>query len=584
MKIFKKPLFYLLPLLAAVYSTIMISSRMEIMNVKITRNNKTENITLPYATDMAKDEVFFVSFSLLVKENKSVKLNIIPDDCLQEVLINGEQFSLEGIKGLCDYSGGAYLDFSKYVREGLNNFEIRIINSGGGKGGLHINQYYNGLKDVSLIQYIFAFLLLLSAILILAKLKFNLIAISIIVLGITVRLILYTYTAPTQNTYDIWGHLEYVQIVAEEKRLPKTAECWSCNHPPLYYIVSAVAKNVADGYDFTLTNRIQQQGQMILSIICVVLGMALLINLFGNRKITYLTALILTLWPHLVIASPRIGNDVPFYFGALFCMLFAQRYWRLCKNSDMLLASIGASIALAAKSTGFVILGAWAIIYIFNILRLLKVSSLRVLLASIFIIAISIVLSYHRPIADFIYKNDVRLANATNVNSGLKIKNTAGSYFSFDMHDYLFEPYTSTWADRGGRQHFWNFALKTSLFGEFSVWNSPAGHTIATLLNILVLFIFMLALWGIIHVHLRELPPLLFLVSLFASLIFIRAWYSLSCMSDVRYILPVVFPLVYFSGRGIQILENSRLRKLSYASMLAFAVLSFAFIVGQAFA
>jgi hypothetical protein len=583
MKIFKKPLLYLLPLLAAAYSAIMISSRMEIINVKITRNNKTENITLPYAVDMAKDEVFSVSFSLSVKENESVKLNIIPDDCLQEVLINGEQFPLEGIKGLCDYSSGAYLDFSKYVREGLNSFELRIINSGGGKGGLHINQYYNGFKDVSLIQYIFVLLLLLSAILILKKLKFNIIAISIIILGITVRLILYTYTGPTQNTYDIWGHLEYVQIVAKEKRLPQTAECWSCNHPPLYYIVSAVTKNVADSYDFTLANRIMQQGQMLLSIICVVLGMALLINLFGNRKMAYLIALVLAVWPHFVIASPRIGNDVPFYFGALFCMLFVQRYWRWHKNLDMLLASIGASIALAAKSTGFVILGTWVIIYILNSIKFFKISSLRILFASIFIITISIVLSYHRPIADFIYKNDVRLANATNVNSGLKIKNTVGSYFSFDMHDYLFEPYTSTWTDKGGRQYFWNFALKTSLFGEFSIWNSPVGHTIAALLNVLVLVIFVLALWGIIHVHPRELPPLLFLLSLFASLIFIRAWYSLSCMSDVRYILPVVFPLVYFSGRGIQILQNPRLRMLSYIAMLTFTGLSFLFIIGQAF-
>jgi hypothetical protein len=377
--------------------------------------------------------------------------------------------------------------------------------------------------------------------------------------------------------------LEYIQIVAEEKRLPQTAECWSCNHPPLYYIVSAVTKNVAGSYDSTLTNRILQQGQMLLSFVCVVLGMALLINLFGNRKMTYLVALVLTLWPHFVIASPRIGNDVPFYFGALFCMLFAQRYWRLHKNSDILLASIGASIALAAKSTGFVILGAWAIIYIFNTLRFFKINSLRVLFASVFIIVLSIVLSYHRPIADFIYKKDVRLANTTTVNSGLKIKNTVGSYFSFDMQDYLLEPYTSTWVDKGGRQYFWNFVLKTSLFGEFSVWNSPAGHTIATLLNVLILFIFVLALWGMIHVHSREFPPLLFLLSLFASLIFIRAWYSLSCMSDIRYILPVVFPLVYFSGRGIQILEDSRLRKLSYIVLLSFAGLSFLFIVGQAF-
>jgi hypothetical protein len=44
----------------------------------------------------------------------------------------------------------------------------------------------------------------------------------------------------------------------------------------------------------------------------------------------------------------------------------------------------------------------------------------------------------------------------------------------------------------------------------------------------------------------------------------------------------VLFPIVYFATRGTQILENSRLRKLSYTGMLAFAALSFAFIAGQA--
>jgi hypothetical protein len=119
-RILREPLFYLLPILAITYLAIMISSHTEILNVKITRNSKTESITLPYAVDMARDEVFFVSFNLLVKGNKSVKFNIISDDCLQELLINGEKFPLDGTRGLCDYSNGAHFDFSKYIQEVLN--------------------------------------------------------------------------------------------------------------------------------------------------------------------------------------------------------------------------------------------------------------------------------------------------------------------------------------------------------------------------------------------------------------------------------------------------------------------------------
>jgi hypothetical protein len=76
---------------------------------------------------------------------------------------------------------------------------------------------------------------------------------------------------------------------------------------------------------------------------------------------------------------------------------------------------------------------------------------------------------------------------------------------------------------------------------------------------------------------------MLFTICLFSALIYLRISSPYSCSNEFRFIFPVLFPLVYFSARGAQILENSRLRKLSYTGMLAFAALSFAFIVGMGF-
>ncbi len=579
-KILSEPLFYLLPLLAVAY-LIITPTRKEILDVKITRNNITENIQLPYLDDMAKDEVFFISFNLSL-ENKSAKFNITPDDCIEEILINGKNFPLDGVQRLCDYVKGVYFDFTEYVQEGLNHFELKMKNSGG-PGGLRIEIPYNGFKSLSLRHYIFTLLFLFSVALILKKFKFKFIAISIILLGITVRLILYTYTGPMQNPYDVGAHLEYIQIIAEERRLPKIDEGWSTFHPPLYYSIFAVVKNITDYYDPTLTARFLQQGSLLLSFASLAFGVAFLINLFGNRQGAYLASLVLVLWPGFVMAAPRIGNEALFYFGALFCMLFVQRYWNWHKDSDIFLASFGASIALAAKSTGFVVLGVWLIIYIFNAVRSLKIGSLRVLLASAFIIVLFAGFSNYRTIANFFEgKNAALVGNTSGLNRGLMVNNTAGNYLYFDLQDYLLEPYTSPWVDKGGRQYFWNYTLKTSLFGEFK-WNVPIRNILAILLSALALLIFILALWGIIHVKLKELPPLLFTVFLFAALIYLRVSYPYSCSNDFRHIMPALFPLVYFSMRGAQILEDSRLRKLSYIAMFSFAGLSFLFIAGQGF-
>jgi len=313
---------------------------------------------------------------------------------------------------------------------------------------------------------------------------------------------------------------------------------------------------------------------LLLSFACVVLGVALILNLFGNCWAGYLAALVSALWPGFVLTAPRINNDIVFYFGALFCMLFAQRYWRLYKKSDVLLASIGAAIALTAKSSGFVILGVWVIIYVIATLHSLKMDSLRVLIISAFIIILSIGLSYYRSIIN---------GDVNTMSDAAHIENTMGNYLYLDLKDYFLEPYVSAKIDAGGRQYFWNYAIKTSLFGEFRLWDSNIGRIFATALATLALFIFLLALWGMIHLKFKDLPPLLFVIFLFAALIYLRVRYPYPCSNDFRHIFPALFPLVYFAVRGIQILQNSRLRKLSYVGMLTFAALSFAFIVGRAF-
>jgi len=581
-KILQNPLFYLLPILAVLY-LIIIPPRMEISDAKITRNGYAENIKFPYLADMPSGETFFISYNLLVNDKKATKFNIIPDNCIREISINGKVFPLYGVQGLCDYQKGTYLDFSKYVEEGLNRFEFRITNDGG-PGGLRIEIPYNGFNSLSLIHYIFAVIFLISTALLLRKFKFKFIAISIILLGIIVRLVFYTYTEPTQYSYDTGGHLHYIQIISDENRIPKSDEGWSTYHPPLYYVVSAVIKNIADRYDPSLTNRILQQESLLISFACVIFGVALILNLFGNCRIAYLAALVSVLWPGFVIAAPRIGNDSLFYLGSLFCMLFAQRYWCLHKNSYVLLASIGASVALAGKATGFVVLGVWVIIYILGAIRYLKIGSLKTLFTSIFIIALFIGFSNYRTVINILDgKKTLLVGNINSLSGGLRVNNTVGNYLYFDSQDYIMEPYTSTWNDKGGRQYFWNFALKTSLYGEYRVWNAPIGNILATMLNILVLLIFILALWGIIQVKFKDLPPLLFVIFLFVALIYLRISHPYSCANDFRYICPALFPLVYFSVRGTQILQDSRLRKFSYISMLAFAALSFAFIVGQAF-
>jgi len=170
-KLLREPLLYLLPLfvVAVFLAFINMSSTTEISEVKLMRNGITQNITLPYSVNMEYNEEFSIFFDLTTK-SKNVKLNIIPDDCIQEVLVNGEQFPLDGIKGLCNGAKGANFNFSKYVQEGSNHFEIRVINSGGGPAGANVVPY-GEYGNFSLMHYVSLLLFLLSSAFILRKLN-----------------------------------------------------------------------------------------------------------------------------------------------------------------------------------------------------------------------------------------------------------------------------------------------------------------------------------------------------------------------------------------------------------------------------
>ncbi|MCL1955698.1 MAG: glycosyltransferase family 39 protein [Fibromonadales bacterium] len=578
-KILSKPLIYLLPLLALAWFWI-IPTESSISDVVLTIDGTSSSESFPISTYKIKNDTeFLISFNINVKENKKAVYKFHPDDCIISIEINGNAFPQEMIKEPCDYSRGTRIDFSKYAQIGLNKIEVKMKNSYGGPGGLRIDYPYEGFSSIGFKHILFSILLLIIAAIILRKFKFGISATLLVLLGIGIRLIYFSYTSPTERVYDMeYGHFVYMNMIIEDKQIPQTDACWSCNHPPLYYLMGAGIISIFNKMDPFYSLRFLQQIAMLFSFVSLAFGVALLYRLFGDKKISIFSSLLFVVWPGFVITAPRIGNDVPYYLGALMCMLFAQMWWNKHKSRYLLLSFLGAGIAVLFKSPGFVILGALALIFICGVFRFWELPRLKIILGIFLIVLVSAFGSQYRIISDFFRDKAPSLA-VVNVNPGLNVKTSLGSFFYFDAKDYFTEAYTSTWTDAGGRQYFWNFFIKSTLFGEYSVWNSKLGRFFASILNFINFIFFLLIFWGILNMKIRNLPSLLFFTSLIASLIFIRARYSVGCMQDFRYIAPILIPMLLFTFEGAQILQNVRLRLGIYFSMLIFVVLSFLFIV-----
>jgi hypothetical protein len=578
MRIFREPLLYLLPVLV-LFWFFLNQKQAKIEDVEFTYDGNTESAKLPIIRNLPEAD-FKISFNILVLKSNASKYRVIPDDCIRKITINGKDMPLDGIKGLCNLDG-ITMNFDEYISIGNNKFEF-VIHNNGGPAGLKLEQMDNSGFIPKAV-----FLIVLFAIisLFLKKFKFGFRASIVILLGIAIRLIFYNGTSVAELSYDFNDHIKYIQIINEEKRIPNLDECWSCYHSPVFYVTSAALKKITDIYDENLFYNVLRQTQLLFSFFALAFGVALLFRIFENKTIAFIASLLWVFWPGFIIASVRVSNDIPFYFGAMFCMYFAELWWKRPKNSYLVFATLGASLAFAFKSTGFVVLGVWGIIFVCGIFKHFKMCSLKVIAFSIIIVLAFIAVSQHRTIKNVFEGKKLSLVgNSSGLNSGLNVKNEPGNYMYFDLENFLTEPYTSPWNDKQGRQYFWNYAFKTSLFGEFRVWDSKAGKVLASLISLLTLISIALALWGLIHLNLKEFPLFLFLLALFAALMYARIQYPYSCSNDFRYIIPVLLPLSYFSIKGIQILNNGRLKILGYSSIILFSLLSLIFILGRAFA
>ncbi|MCL2283049.1 MAG: hypothetical protein FWC26_07000 [Fibromonadales bacterium] len=371
---------------------------------------------------------------------------------------------------------------------------------------------HDGFKSLSLMHYAFTLLLLLSFSSILKKFKFGNVAILFILLGVCVRLMYFSYTEPT---------IRYLQQVS-----------------------------------------------MLFSFASLAFGVALLYRLFRSTRLTWMACLLFVLWPGFVTVAPRIGNDAPFYFGALMCMFYTQIWWTGQRSGHLLLAFIGAAIAVAFKLTGFSVLGVLLIIFVCGIFRFWRLPSLAVLVGIFAIALLSVFASKYNIIPDYTIKDPAK---------DLTVHTSFGSFAYFDMRDYLTKPYT----DDDSEQYFWNSFVKSTLYGKYSVWNSGVGRIFANIMNVLNLVFFLLIIWGILNMRTPDLPSLLFFLAMLASLVFARAYYSVSSMQDYRYIAPTLVPMLLFAVNGASILQNARLRAGAFLCMIFFAILSFFFIALQ---
>jgi hypothetical protein len=315
-----------------------------------------------------------------------------------------------------------------------------------------------------------------------------------------------------------------------------------------------------------------QSFSLLLSVLTAFFGVLFLRKILEGRPLILASSLWL-FWPLMIMVTPRIGNDTLFYLMHVLCMWAGINY---VKNGcgKYLIASVAASaLALWTKSTGLVSVGMVFLFAVSGFLankQLHKPSKTEIVSWVMFVVLV---------IAFVIQRlqGGELVGNASALNSSMRVPNFAFNYLYFDLRNFLEYPFTSGWDSAMGRDFFWNYALKSSMFGEWSMLPTTNGRFWATMMSVFLLGLIVYAIRGFWKTRLNLVHWLLLLqgIAFIASLMALRIKYPFACSNDFRYILPILLSFAPFVAMGVTLKESSTSWKVcGYITVAAFVVSS----------
>lgn len=540
-------LYCLLLLCAGIF--LFFGSRFAVENVGYRQLNAERKATFPIAEQFREGERFEVFFDVRTKFGGAFALKVIPDDCAETVKINGNKISLFHFPGRCDYSNGFVLpsdSIAKYADGENIHFEFLVRNNGG-IGGLNVkpemlSSFAGALSYVLMLVSFTAFFGFLFR-----KFRIGLLPRILLTAGVLLRTLMFSSLSYTQYSYDVDGHLDYIKIVAEKHEVPGTDDCWTCYHPPVYYAVSSVSWLLGSALHFDGPSAVQLES-LFLSLFVLFLGFKILEMVLTKKALAFGT-LLWTFWPLLLLVAPRIGNDQLFYFFHILCLWGVLKYIRSKSAKALLCAAVAAGLSYWTKSTGMITLATFALGFILGYFprETLFPKKSEIVSLVIFVFLCLGILGIR------LYGDASLVGNSSGLHSGLAVSNSLGNYIYFDLKNYVLNPFTSPWDAALGREFFWNYALKSSLFGEFRIFNFPLGETLASAIGICLLLLIVCAFRGFWTSKINRSKCLLvFQIGMFfAALMYLRITIPFACSNDFRYILPVIVSLIPFACLGI---------------------------------
>jgi hypothetical protein len=582
MRVNKRNAFLSLYLIATLLATISIVVYFlvspKLSQIVLSYSDLSKKVEFPYKEDTDVNIKKF-SAALHVSHNNynSGKFHIIPDDCLEQLRVNEKIVNLSG-KNLCNYSSGFKIDLSSYLKEGDNEV-ILHVKDGGGKRGLDVR----AITPIEAEQFLgvsIGFWIFLTGFLIMQKMHFPP-SISILFgIGMALRIAYLIDTPWSVRGYDVDGHIDYIVYIATHGYVPDAIACWTCYHPPLYYLFAGGIYKLGLLFSKPIAFILLQLFSLVLTSGFLIFVLLIFKMMLRDRATLVMISALAIFFPSLIIHSVRIGNDVMLYFTYAGAFYFYLKWLKTDKG--ILFSTLFAIASIFIKANGLIIMAVLGISYVIRTLQLGQFrEKLRTiaLIAGVYIVGISLAVGLH------VMRGEATLvSNSNSLNSRLHVQNNAINYLYFDPKIMIQEAYIDPWKDGKGRQYFWNYFWKSSLFGEFHYANAFRGA--ASWMSAIYIGLLLSAFFGMMLLRRRDMlrwwPFIINTFLLTAAAMYLRVSIPYSCSNDFRYSLPVLLSLFLFMGNFLEFLRRNEYSFLQwgiYALITIFSLLSMMFIL-----
>lgn len=524
-------------------------------------------------------------------------------DCHRYALLNGQNLIPKMVSGhLCNDYEGAYFDISELAVPGTNYLEIKtgynrdahiaFFGFDVGSANLHYPLYLGLVCLLAIIAFYLVFTRLIHS-------PLPAYALVILLLAILVRINLVSNTHALERSHDVHGHIEYMNILIEEKALPKSQRCWSCYHPPYYFATMATAKALLSSAGLTEYSVYQalMLGSVAMYTICLYFAFLTIRRFFSRPSLCIFSMGLFAFLPSSVVHSVAINNDLWMFTFFTIAFYYFIVWWQTKATRSYYISLGFASLSLLVKTNGIVmfgLLGFFALGYAISQYRIFFSMVKRFAPAAVIMGAAlllnPIVDKTLRPPSDNPASGSI-IGNSDGLSHALRIGNEPRNYLHFDLMEFINRPFVHPVDDEGGRQYFWTTLFKTALYGEFRdsyihEERSKLRIGIAPIISLafLVLLTFMIAHAVLMRSgNMARYNPLYALIATcLAALLFIRYLIPSFPINDFRYIWTIMIAPCVLVPLAVDTCRQRNLPMLSYigyGAMSTFILFNLIFIL-----